>query len=605
MFGKMTRRRFPAALAGLAIGGPAVAGSLLTDLARAADGPSDGDSLTFPVLGDLHFDRLEHHDLDWLRRDHPGDVHQVENYSKLTREILPGSSTSCVRSPTGRDEPPALRDPGGRPRRGPLRRRRPARTQCAEAIDLVRRAAPGSRSCSPRGTTTSPGRARPRRSTASSCRSWASRRARTCARASYTVERGGACSSSSTPTTRRCLDWLERTLAGRSARHLFVVVHPPVVPFGARSLWHLFANPKQEPQRKRLLNVLGEHRAIVLCGHLHKFGVVVRSTERGPFLQLALSSIIPKPDVAATQPRVGSPPTVPTSSGSSPRFSPETEPAPPRGAAGRGPLDPELRVRRRPGLRLDRRPGRSRRGEPGAWPGPTDLEDDRPDGPARLILACRGWIACEVARNPSTSPRRFLPLRHCRGRDITRPPGSGAGKDAAANANVGGGHDGPGSRRSQAGGHRDRDSLGPARDARPGAGGRGIRGSTITPTWRRRIAWNGGRPSGTSAARGRGARLPLRRQPGQGRGRAPGARRAAEEADLQLRASAGQPVASYFLLRRVLDAAPGRRRSWSIASGPPWPAATCSTRTCSPTSSARSRSSTSPGRSAIRGSSGA
>ena len=30
------------------------------------------DDWAFPLLGDLHFDRLEHHDHEWLKRDHPG-----------------------------------------------------------------------------------------------------------------------------------------------------------------------------------------------------------------------------------------------------------------------------------------------------------------------------------------------------------------------------------------------------------------------------------------------------------------------------------------------------------------------------------------------------
>src|SRR6187200_1395883 len=43
----------------------------------------------FPLVGDLHFDRLEHHDHEWLKREHPGDVAQVENYSRITREMTP------------------------------------------------------------------------------------------------------------------------------------------------------------------------------------------------------------------------------------------------------------------------------------------------------------------------------------------------------------------------------------------------------------------------------------------------------------------------------------------------------------------------------------
>src|SRR3954467_12317542 len=47
------------------------------------------DNWAFPLLGDLHFDRLEHHDHEWLAKEHPGDVSQVQNYSRITRELTP------------------------------------------------------------------------------------------------------------------------------------------------------------------------------------------------------------------------------------------------------------------------------------------------------------------------------------------------------------------------------------------------------------------------------------------------------------------------------------------------------------------------------------
>src|SRR4051812_36941012 len=78
----LSRRQLPSAIAGLALGAPALAAAI-------GEGPAADESFAFPVLGDLHFDRLAHHDLDWLRRDHPGDVAQVENYSRITREVLP------------------------------------------------------------------------------------------------------------------------------------------------------------------------------------------------------------------------------------------------------------------------------------------------------------------------------------------------------------------------------------------------------------------------------------------------------------------------------------------------------------------------------------
>src|SRR5262245_24580148 len=55
--------------------------------ALAAD--ENVDNWSFPLLGDFHFDRLEHHDHAWLAREHPGDVSQVQNYSRITHELTP------------------------------------------------------------------------------------------------------------------------------------------------------------------------------------------------------------------------------------------------------------------------------------------------------------------------------------------------------------------------------------------------------------------------------------------------------------------------------------------------------------------------------------
>src|SRR5205085_486312 len=55
-------------------------------LSRAA---SPAAAFSFVLLGDLHFDKIEHHELDWLQREHPGDVSQVHNYSRITKEVHP------------------------------------------------------------------------------------------------------------------------------------------------------------------------------------------------------------------------------------------------------------------------------------------------------------------------------------------------------------------------------------------------------------------------------------------------------------------------------------------------------------------------------------
>src|SRR5688572_17140522 len=76
----MTRRRFLGRAAGAAVLG--AGGSW------AVAAPDDAE-WAFPVLGDLHIDRPDHHDHDWLKANHPGDIRQVENYSRVTRDWTP------------------------------------------------------------------------------------------------------------------------------------------------------------------------------------------------------------------------------------------------------------------------------------------------------------------------------------------------------------------------------------------------------------------------------------------------------------------------------------------------------------------------------------
>ena len=322
----MTRRRFSARVAERALGMTLVAGSLPTGRVQAAIEPAGGEALTFPVLGDLHFDRLEDHDLEWLRRDHPGDVSQVENYSRLTREVMPRLFDELRQINAGQGRPFPFVLQVGDLVEGLCGDAERAAIQCA-GLDR-----PGAASGPRVAVLVHEGEPRHHRPGAEAAfervlmpflREQTGQDLRS---SSYTVERGGALFVFVDAYDRQVLDWLERTLAARTARHVFVVIHPPVVPFGARSLWHLYANPKQEPQRRRLLHLLGEHRAIVVCGHLHKFGVVVRATQRGPFLQLAISSIISRPDIPATQPRVGIADYGPDLVVLEPKFSPETEP---------------------------------------------------------------------------------------------------------------------------------------------------------------------------------------------------------------------------------------------------------------------------------------
>jgi hypothetical protein len=73
-------------------------------------------------------------------------------------------------------------------------------------------------------------------------------------------------------------------------------VHPPVVPYGARATWHLYAGERNKDQREKLLGLLGKHDAVVLGGHLHKYASLTRTVGRGQFHQLAVSSIVSAPN---------------------------------------------------------------------------------------------------------------------------------------------------------------------------------------------------------------------------------------------------------------------------------------------------------------------
>ena len=114
--------------------------------------------------------------------------------------------------------------------------------------------------------------------------------------ARYQIEYGNALFCFFDAYDKESLAWLESALARRTARHCFVVVHPPVVPYGARATWHLFASERDKANRERLLELLGKHNVFVLSGHIHKYNALVRATPGGGrFLQLALSSVINEP----------------------------------------------------------------------------------------------------------------------------------------------------------------------------------------------------------------------------------------------------------------------------------------------------------------------
>ena len=83
--------------------------------------------------------------------------------------------------------------------------------------------------------------------------------------------------------------FLDQELSSSDAKYKFVAIHEPVIPVTERC-WHML---RKEPERReKLLEVIAKNKAIVLCGHLHRYSVVKRETKFGPIIQIMAISVI-------------------------------------------------------------------------------------------------------------------------------------------------------------------------------------------------------------------------------------------------------------------------------------------------------------------------
>jgi hypothetical protein len=279
------------------------------------------------VLGDTHFDRLAHHDMDWLRREKPGDVRQVENYSRITEQVLP-SLLDEVRSRVAASN-------GGIPFvihcgdlvEGLCGTDALARRHCEEAADAFAAKRLGAPVLLTKGNhdITGPGAAKAFEDVlAPAFRHPAMERVEG---ACSVVRHGGAWFVFYDAYSPASLPWLEKAAADHDASKdgpMVLVVHPPVVPYTGRC-WHVFERAADAERRERLLRVLAAHRAVVLNGHLHRYGLLRRTVaEAGRFDQLSVISVVPKPDVAARHELAGDAAYGPSLTDLEPQFSPPT-----------------------------------------------------------------------------------------------------------------------------------------------------------------------------------------------------------------------------------------------------------------------------------------
>jgi len=290
----------------LAAAGSAALGlTALKYVHAAAPKPAADAGFEFALFGDVHYDKTAHHDMTWLAKEHPGDVHQVADYTRISRDITPGLfdevraviATSKVPMPFTAHIGDLVEGLCGTPEL--------AQRQCHDALDLVNGSRLGNPMLLVKGNHDITGPGAHEAFDSILLPAMTSPETRDPKSASFTRQQGNTLFLFFDSYSPSSLDWAEKALESRTSKHLIVMIHQPVVPYNARSNWQIFAKPSQDSKRQRLLTLLGRNRAVVLTGHLHKYSALTRKTDAGPFVQLALCSVIQHSDMQPKDIRAG------------------------------------------------------------------------------------------------------------------------------------------------------------------------------------------------------------------------------------------------------------------------------------------------------------
>jgi hypothetical protein len=294
MTSDLTRRGF---LWRMTIGTAALAGTLHGKLLRtatgapAAPGTEEKPLYAFPFLGDLHYDKLEHHDLDWVRQKMQKDLSQIHGYVKTTAQYTPRLLNEVREQIKAAAAPVPFVIQAGDLVEGLCGSFDLQSKQMKDATSAVDDAAWGAPCLMVKGNHDITGPGAPQ-AFDQVLLPWMSKQAgRELHTASYFLRQGEDLFVFF-DAYKPDLEWLAATLEKNAARLVFFVIHMPVVPYNARADWAIFHAKADAARRERLLSLLGKYRAIVLSGHLHKYSLLSRRTDAGAFVQLAVCSVL-------------------------------------------------------------------------------------------------------------------------------------------------------------------------------------------------------------------------------------------------------------------------------------------------------------------------
>ena len=260
--------------------------------AAEAQGNAHGPTYSFVYLGDMHFDKRSHHDFEWVQANKPNDIRQIEDYVRITEKYTPRLLRRIQTSIESSDGQIKMIVQGGDLTEGLCGSRKLQETQFKDVKECIRNYIPETRFLVTKGNhdITGPGA---KEAFDSVMLPWLSNECeKQIDSASFYFMEGPDLFVFFDAYHNNSLDWLEKTLSQNRHRYVFVVMHPPAVPYNARSTWHLFSRAREKDVRERFLNILGANKVVLLTGHLHKYVVLARRTSTGAFVQFSMNSVI-------------------------------------------------------------------------------------------------------------------------------------------------------------------------------------------------------------------------------------------------------------------------------------------------------------------------
>jgi len=251
----------------------------------------DTQKTSFIVLGDIHYDQMEDHQLDWLMNK-PDDLRQVKEYTTYTEENWDDFMlTLHKRIRQTSPEVKAILQLGDLSEglAGSGRKAMQMALNTIRALDSAHMPVPWILTKGNHDIT-GPGakeafdayylpfiREETGNDTISS------------ANYSYHFNNIQIVCIDSYDSDTDLLSFLREELSGSDAKYKFVAVHEPVIPVTERC-WHLYRRSPEK--RAELLEIIASNRAVLLCGHLHRYSVVSRNTPYGNIVQVMSISVV-------------------------------------------------------------------------------------------------------------------------------------------------------------------------------------------------------------------------------------------------------------------------------------------------------------------------